>query len=223
VPNGSYVCLGVIDTGVGMSDEVKRRLFEPFFTTKEPGKGTGLGLATVYGIVNQVGGYIRVESEPGRGAAFRIYLPWTEASAPAGPAPGTPAVVPRGSETVMVVEDQEGVRRLAAAVLTGYGYHVLPAASGPEALQLAADYGGTIHLLLTDVVLPQMNGRALADAMQKQRPGMKVLYMSGYSEEVIAHRGVLDPGVDYVPKPFSPEALAARIREVLAEESDGRG
>ena len=217
VAPGSWVYLGVSDTGVGMSEEVKRHLFEPFFTTKDPGKGTGLGLATVYGIVRQSGGAIRVDSQPDQGAAFHIYLPRIDAGVPAMDAAGIAETVPRGSETVLLVEDRDAVRQLTGAVLERYGYRVLGAASGSEALELAAGYADTIHLLLTDVVLPQMNGRALADELRKARPEMKVLYVSGHSDEVLGQRGLLEAGVDYVKKPFNPDVLAAKVRETLTD------
>ncbi|MBI3455341.1 MAG: GAF domain-containing protein [Candidatus Rokubacteria bacterium] len=211
---GAYVRLEVRDTGVGISDEIRSRIFEPFFTTKAPGKGTGLGLATVYAIVQQSAGHIEVESAPRQGAAFRIYLPRietavesTDAAAPAGPR--------RGTETVLLVEDEEDVRALARDILVGHGYTVMEAAKGDEALLISQQREGPIHLLLTDVVMPQMNGRELADGLAPARPEMKVLYMSGYADEVIGHCGVLEPGIAFLAKPFTADALASKVREVL--------
>ena len=216
VAPGRYVYLGVTDTGTGMSEEVKRQIFEPFFTTKEKGKGTGLGLATVYGIVRHSEGWIRVESEPGAGTTFHIYLPRTELTAQAA-ATIPAAAVEKGSETVLLVEDEDAVRELADQMLKSHGYQVLQAASGGGALELATNYPGTIHLLMTDVILPQMNGRALAEALWIRRPETKVLYMSGYSEEVIGG-GLPDRRVAYLAKPFSSAALAAKVRQTLAGE-----
>ena len=205
---GRYVHLCVTDTGIGMTDEVLRQVFEPFFTTKEKGKGTGLGLATVQRIVRQCGGAIRVESEVGKGARFHLYFPRTEAAVQAAAGGGGSVTVARGSETVLVVEDQAAVRQLTEEILRSHGYEVLEAGSGPQAMELAAGYAGKIDLLITDVVLPHMNGRALAESLQRARPEMKVLYISGYSEETVG-------GLSYLAKPYSAEALAAKVRETL--------
>jgi PAS domain S-box-containing protein len=214
---GPYILLTVSDTGTGMDEETREHIFEPFFTTKDVGKGTGLGLSTVYGIVRQCEGWIWVYSEPGQGATFKIYLPRVEqtpapaaAEAPA-PAPGTL----RGAETVLVVEDQEDVRRLTVEILKSYGYRVLEAALGGDALLLAEQHPGPIHLLLTDVAMPRMTGKELAGRLKPLRPQMRALYMSGYAENVIAQQGTLDPGVAYISKPFTPEALALKVREAL--------
>jgi len=214
---GSYVYLGVTDTGTGMSDDVKQRLFEPFFTTKEPGKGTGLGLATVYAIVKQTGGSIEVTSQLGEGAAFHVYLPRFQDEVLPAPGAGAPAAVLRGSETVLLVEDQDAVRQLASVLLESFGYRVLQASNGPEAIELASQYPGAIDLLLTDVVLPFMTGQVLADRLKRTRPEIRVLYVSGYTESSVSHGGVSDPGRSVLAKPFSREALAARVREVLAD------
>jgi two-component system cell cycle sensor histidine kinase/response regulator CckA len=215
VEPGRYVMLAVGDTGHGMDETTQARIFEPFFTTKEIGKGTGLGLATVYGIVKQSHGHIAVASEPGQGATFKIYLP----SVDAPPAPDAPAeagrVATRGSETVLLVEDDELLRGLAHEILTAMGYSVLDAGSPVSALQVAAEHQTPIHLLLTDVVMPQMNGKQLADRLLVGRPELKVLFMSGYTDSVIVKHGVLEPGVHFLHKPFTPAGLSSRIREVL--------
>jgi len=209
---GRYVMLAVSDTGVGMDEETKNRIFEPFFTTKGIGKGTGLGLSTVQGIVAQSGGYVEVYSEKGRGTTFQIYLPaLTEAAAKAG----SPAAVPTlgGKETVLVVEDQAEVRQYAVTVLEAYGYRVIPVESAGEALLVCERE--RIDLMLTDVVMPNVSGRELADRLEKLQPGIRVLFMSGYTDDVIAHHGVLDEGANFIQKPFSAQELAGKVREVL--------
>jgi PAS domain S-box-containing protein len=212
---GPYVRLSVSDTGVGMDAATQARIFEPFFTTKEPGKGTGLGLATVYGVVKQSGGSIWVYSEPGQGTTFKIYLPRVgEAVEAAAPAESLPAPR-RGAETVLLVEDEGGVRAVAREILETQGYTVLEAASPRDALQICERHEGEIHLLLTDAVMPEMNGATLAARAAALRPGMRVLYMSGYPPDAIAHYGVLDVGVAYLQKPFTVQSLATKIREVL--------
>jgi signal transduction histidine kinase/CheY-like chemotaxis protein len=211
---GEYIQLTVSDTGVGMDEETRRHLFEPFFTTKGAGRGTGLGLATVFGIVTQSAGYIWVYSEAGIGSTFKIYLPTTfEAEAPASQeaAPTTT----EGNETILVVEDQPEVRQLIVTGLSSLGYRPLGAASADEALRSAPEHPGPIHLLLTDVVMPGLSGKDLAERLVQMRPGLRVLYMSGYTADVIAHKGILDAEVKYIEKPFSPQMLARRIREVL--------
>ena len=214
-PPAACVALVVTDTGHGMDEYTRAHLFEPFFTTKETGKGTGLGLATVYGIVKQSGGYITVESSPGAGATFRIYLPRVDAAldtAAEGPNPGTAA---RGSETILLVEDELAVRRLARRVLRSKGYVVLEAANGREALRLVSQHPGPLDLMVTDVIMPGMSGPELADRLAREQPALRVLYMSGYADEAIGHHGVLEPGVEFLQKPFTPQDLAQRVREVL--------
>ncbi|MGB7623609.1 MAG: PAS domain S-box protein [Terriglobia bacterium] len=212
---GSYVVLGVRDTGTGMDSEIQKHLFEPFFTTKEMGKGTGLGLSTVYGIVKQSGGYIWVNSEVGSGTTFKVYLPrHEEVGKPLqiSPEQTTPM---HGSETILVVEDEDGVRDLVRDILEMNGYTVLEASAGEEALERCRQHPETIHLILTDVVMPQMSGRELAERLVPMKPGIKVLYMSGYTDDTVLHHGALEADMVFLQKPFTPEALARRVREVL--------
>ncbi len=212
---GDYVLLSVTDTGTGMDGETLAHIFEPFFTTKERGKGTGLGLATVYGIVKQSNGYIWAESAPGKGASFEIYLP-RHVGQPAAEDPKMDSAEKlRGSETILLVEDAEPLRKLAQTFLQSSGFRVLCAESGEHALKVAAQYGGTCDLLLTDVVMPGMNGRVLAEQLLPRQPGMKVLYMSGYTDSFIAGHGVLTPGTHLLQKPFTEEVLVRKVREVL--------
>ncbi len=214
VAPGPYALLAVSDSGVGMSREAQAHLFEPFFTTKPAGEGTGLGLATVYGIVRQAGGHVWVYSEPGQGTSFKIYLPRTEETEER-PEPRQAQRDRRGSETVLVVEDEPAVRELASRALSAVGYQVLQAPSGREALEEAARTVGPVHLLVTDVVMPDMSGQKLAEALKRARPETRVLYMSGYTENTIVHHGVLDAGVHFLAKPFTPAAIQERVREVL--------
>lgn len=212
---GRYAMFAITDTGTGMDEATRARIFEPFFTTKGPGKGTGLGLATVYGFVKQSDGYIWVYSEPGHGTTFKVYLPEVAAPVtPAHPEP-PPRALPRGSETVLLVEDEGSLRNLNEEVLTDLGYTVLSAAHGAEALELA-QHQTHIHVLLTDVVMPGMSGRELGEKLKIMWPEVKVLYMSGYTDNVIIHHGILKPGVSFLQKPFTQETLARKMREVLS-------
>jgi PAS domain S-box-containing protein len=213
---GRYVMLSVSDTGVGMTPEIRERAFDPFFTTKEKGKGTGLGLSTCYGIVKQSGGNIWAYSEPGRGTTFKIYLPWLEEFPKETKDKPEAAEIHKGTETILAVEDEIEVRKLVAQILKGQGYTVIEASDGEEAIKVAQkNSGNKIHLLLTDVVMPGMSGRQLAVTLGLQHPNMKILYMSGYTDNAIVHHGVLEEGVNYIQKPFTLDALARKVREVL--------
>ena len=215
VAPGPYVLLSVSDTGCGMDAATAAKIFEPFFTTKEVGKGTGLGLSMVYGIIRQSGGHVWVDSKPGQGTTFKIYLPRVEAAPETVAREGMPPAPLRGRETILLVEDEPVVRQVARRILTTYGYTVLEAGSGPEALQVLEDSPVPVHLALTDVVMPGMNGRELARELSARRPEMKVLYMSGYAGNGIVHQGVLEEGVAYIQKPFEARALARLVRELL--------
>ena len=216
---GPHVLLAVTDTGIGMDEETTKHIFEPFFTTKGVGQGTGLGLATVYGIVKQSQGWIWVYSEPGKGTSFKIYQPRIDACTLPMEAAVPPKAPSRAFETVLVVEDQAEVRALTKQALESHGFRVFDAPDGAAALALVKSYTKPIHLVITDVVLPGMNGKELAEQLQRLRPGIKVLFTSGYPRDVIAHRGVLDPGLAYIGKPYSPDAIAAKVREVLGEST----
>jgi signal transduction histidine kinase len=211
---GDWVMLAVSDTGHGMDAATRSRIFEPFFTTKAPGRGTGLGLSTVHGIVKQSGGEIDVESEPNRGAKFRIYLPRVAAS-PAAETEAVTAAAPLGDETILLVEDEEAVRDLARSILESAGYTVLAAAGGEAALDIARRHPGPIHVLLTDVVMPEMSGRELARRLGEERPGAKVLFMTGYGYEAVGPGGLLEEGAELMEKPFTPAVLLRRIAAVL--------
>lgn len=215
---GPHVLLTVTDTGTGMSPEVMARIFEPFFTTKPAGKGTGLGLATVYGIIRQSGGHIGLYSEIGVGTTFKIYLPRVESVAGDVKSPSTNMPPPRGTETILVVEDDESVRALTCAVLVACGYKVLQAADGGQASGVIAEYTGPIHMLVTDVVMPGLGGRALAEQVIKRYPNVRILFVSGYTDDAILRHGVLQEGVNFLQKPFSPAVLAHRVRDILDSE-----
>jgi two-component system cell cycle sensor histidine kinase/response regulator CckA len=212
---GNYVMLAVTDTGSGMDSETLTHIFEPFYTTKERGKGTGLGLATVYGIVKQSDGYIWVDTSPGKGTSFQVYLPRYEGQPAAQVQESDPTENLRGSESILLAEDSESLRKLAQTNLESAGFHVFSAQSGEEALEIASRHGRTFDLLLTDVVMPGMNGRVLAEQLLPRHPGMKVLYMSGYTDSFIAGHGVLDLGTHLLHKPFTEEVLIRKVREVL--------
>jgi len=216
---GPYVMLAVSDTGIGIPAETQARIFEPFFTTKERGKGTGLGLATVYGIVKQSDGYIFVRSRPGQGTCFTIYLPSIDEPVEA-PAPPPPLGCVGGSETVLLVEDEEIVRSFAHEVLTQNGYTVLVARHGHEALAISEQHTGPISLMVTDVVMPGMSGKELAVRFAPIRPDMRVLYISGYPEEAGIRPAALDNATAYLQKPFTPDVLTRKVREVLDGPAD---
>ncbi|HEU4794951.1 MAG TPA: ATP-binding protein, partial [Pyrinomonadaceae bacterium] len=217
VEPGHYVMLAISDTGIGMDAETRQRIFEPFFTTKAPGKGTGLGLSMVYGIVRQSGGNIWVYSEEGRGTTFKIYFPRVTDTAEEYKRAAATLPAPKGSETILLVEDAEWVRQLARQVLEQAGYRVLEASSADAAIQIceSAHNGTRIDLLLTDVVMPGMSGNDMSKHVLVKRPNLPVLYMSGYTDDAIVQHGVLEPGINFIQKPFSPDALALKVREVL--------
>lgn len=224
VGSGPYVMLTVSDTGVGMDAPTLGRIFEPFFTTKDKTKGTGLGLATAFGIVKQSGGNIRASSEPGKGSTFKVILPRSDGTSVNAVARGVaPPSKARGTETVLLAEDDSQLRTLLARILRRGGYHVLDAPGPEEALGQSASFGGEIHLLVTDVVMPKMNGRQLAERLTGVRPATKVLYLSGYTEDIVAHHGVLDPGILLLQKPVTPESLLRRVREALDHEGQFAG
>jgi CheY-like chemotaxis protein len=216
VIEGSYVLLAVSDTGVGMDSDVQAHAFEPFFTTKAQGKGTGLGLATCYGIVKQHGGNIWVYSEIGQGTTFKIYLPHVDAPTAAVPVQVPAQAIPGGKETVLVVEDETAVRELVTRVLRAQGYLVLEAINGAEAIRIAEAHApAAINLLLTDVVMPELGGQAAAAQISARNPSIKVLFISGYTDSAIVHHGRLKEGVAFLHKPFTPAVLTRRVREVL--------
>jgi CheY-like chemotaxis protein len=214
VKPGRHVMIAVSDTGTGMGAEMRARIFEPFFTTKEMGKGTGLGLSTVYGIVKQSGGNIWVYSEVGLGTTFKIYLPLAEGAAEL-PTVETPRAASRGVETLLLVEDEEAVRTFMSGVLEASGYKLLVAGDGEEALRTAREHDGPIHLIVTDVVMPRMGGVTLARRLAPLRPETRVLYVSGYTDDSLAHRGVISPDVAFLEKPFTPDSLLQKVREAL--------
>jgi nitrogen-specific signal transduction histidine kinase/ActR/RegA family two-component response regulator len=216
VKPGPYIMLAVSDTGVGMDAETVAHIFEPFYTTKESGRGTGLGLSTVYGIVKQSGGYIWVYSELGKGSTFKVYLPRVEEELEELGPERTVSREERGTGTILLVEDEEAVRELVQSILAGRGYNVLVADSPWQAEEVASKYAGEINLLLTDVVMPGRSGRELAARITARRPNIRVLYMSGYTENVVTSGGLLEEGLAFLQKPFSPKALLHKIREVLS-------
>ncbi|MBN1614209.1 MAG: response regulator, partial [Deltaproteobacteria bacterium] len=213
---GPYVMVSISDTGCGIPPDLRERIFDPFFTTKSKGKGTGLGLSTAYGIVKQMGGYIWVHSEPGEGSTFKICLPSVVEEPLEVRARDVFKSMPRGTETILLVEDEPLLRGVVMRTLREQGYRILEAANGLEALQLLHDHPlEGIALLLTDVVMPQMGGKDLADRVRSMSPRIKVLYMSGYTDTAIVDRGILIPGIHFLQKPFTPTALAKKVREVL--------
>jgi CheY-like chemotaxis protein len=217
VQPGPYVMLGVSDTGHGMDANVLSRIFDPFFTTKGKERGTGLGLSTVYGIVKQHQGHVSAYSEPDQGSTFRVYLPLLQQASEQEPASPAVATQLRGNETILIVEDDEIVRQLTSEVLEALGYKILQGRDPEEAKRVTALHEGPIHLLLTDVVLPQMDGKSLFHFLSPLFPEMRVLYVSGYTENAIVHHGVLDAGVKFLQKPFTVQALSRKVREVLEE------
>jgi CheY-like chemotaxis protein len=218
---GKFVLLAVSDDGCGMDEETQENIFDPFFTTKEMGKGTGLGLATVYGIVTQNKGFINVYSEPGHGTTFKIYIPrHADKDLELKEHAQIPAA--GGHETILLVEDEPEILAMGKAMLESFGYSVLAASTPDKALRLAKEHTGEIPLLLTDVVMPKMNGRDLAQSLQTLYPGLICMFMSGYTSDVITHRGVLDEGVHFIQKPFSMQSLAAKVRGALDEKQQKR-
>jgi two-component system, cell cycle sensor histidine kinase and response regulator CckA len=212
---GEYVLLSVTDNGCGMDEEIQSQIFEPFFTTKEVGKGTGLGLSTVYGIVKQSGGYIWVDSAPGKGTRFRIYLPASSNVVDGTSATQRATSIPLGSETVLLVEDEAALRELACSALCAGGYTVLEAGSAESAMALVKQHGGRIHLLLTDVILPGLSGRDLAASLSRDYPELKTIFMSGYTDDLLGEHGMLGPEITLIEKPFSNRTLLATMRAVL--------
>jgi CheY-like chemotaxis protein len=215
MPPGSYVALVVNDTGIGMSRETRERIFEPFFTTKEKGRGTGMGLATAYGIVKQSGGFIWVESEPRQGATFRVFLPRVAKGVEVEERVASGGAATRGSETVLLVEDEEAVRAVMRLSLIQCGYRILEAASAGAAFELCRLHSGPLHLVITDVVIPQLSGPRLFERIAEVHPEARVLYVSGYPDETTTRRGLLSPGRNFLEKPFTPEALQRKVRELL--------
>ena len=219
---GSHIMLTVRDTGCGMDETTQARIFEPFFTTKGSDKGTGLGLATVYGIVTQSGGHIDVESAPHHGTAFKIYVPANHHEPTADRSQPRNQKTPRGTETVLLVEDEDGLRRFARLALEKHGYTVLEAPRVADALRLCEQHPQRIHLLVTDVVMPTLNGRQLAERLQEQRPDLQVLYMSGYTDDEVVRHGILYFDTPFLQKPFTAASLAHKVREVLNASEDMR-
>ena len=217
VKPGQYVLMAISDTGEGMDEDVLSKIFDPFFTTKEQGKGTGLGLATVYGIVKQHDGYIYAYSEKNRGTTFKIYLPASKKTEEETESKSTARTLLQGNETILIVDDNASIRQLIVETLKPLGYNCLQAAGGKDAIDVLRKYKGEVHLLITDVVMPGMSGRELAETIREERPEMKVIFMSGYTENIIAHHGVLEQGINYISKPITPVTLTQKIRSVLRE------
>ncbi len=215
---GPHVLLAVSDTGHGMDTATRERIFEPFFTTKSVDKGTGLGLATVYGIVKQSGGHIVVYSEPGRGTTFKVYLPAVAATSTGQTPMSQPNMLPRGHETVLLCEDDRSVRELTAESLRTAGYTVITAGSGKEGIEAAQEHADPIDLLVTDVIMPDMNGRALSERLRTTLPALQTLFISGYTANVIAHHGVLDEGVEFLEKPFTRQRLLEKVHALLSKK-----
>jgi CheY-like chemotaxis protein len=214
--------LQVSDTGTGMTPEVQAHIFEPFYTTKEQGKGTGLGLATVYGVIKQSGGYILLHSEVGKGARFDVYLPRAEGVAEVAPPSEAPIKRVQGSTTILLVEDESSLRKLTGNTLKEAGYKVLEAGEAFQAMELAKEFDGTIDLLLTDVVMPGLSGRELAEKLRPERPEMRVLYISGYTDGAVATHGVLESGITILRKPFTRAQLLRNVEEILAKKQNER-
>lgn len=212
---GPYVMVAISDNGIGVDEETKNHMFEPFYTTKERGKGTGLGLATVYGIVKQSDGFIWVYGEPGQGTTFKIYFPRGESGAVRSEALDKSESSYRGSETILMVEDETAVRTLASRILNDRGYKVLDAADGMEALHLSGEYCSEIHMIVTDVVMPGLSGTRLVSRLKSERPRIKALYVSGYTDNAVVHHGILDSNVAFLQKPFTVENLTRKVGEVL--------
>jgi CheY-like chemotaxis protein len=221
VKPGAYVMLAVSDTGTGMNTETQQQIFEPFFTTKEIGKGTGLGLATIYGIVKQSGGNIWVYSETGKGTTFKIYLPRVDAEALTSAHVRVHPTI-AAHETILLVEDEEMVRKLACDILSARGYRVLAAKNGDDAIAICGNHSGRIDLLLTDVVMPGTGGKEVADSIKRRRQDINVLYMSGYTDDAIVHHGVLDPGMNFIEKPFTANKLVTKVQEALGKSPNNQ-
>jgi CheY-like chemotaxis protein len=219
---GSYVKLSMSDTGIGMNQEVRGHIFEPFFTTKEVGRGTGLGLATVYGIVKQSGGNIWVYSEPGLGTTFSIYLPRIKEATKTASAAAAGAEYPEGSGKVLLVEDDGAVRSLMSVILEDCGYAVVEASNGEEGLEIFSNHQSAIDLIITDVVMPRMSGKEMAERIQATRPEMKVLFVSGYTQIAVQHSGLLEGGSNFLQKPFTPKSLARKVQELMRSPEPAR-
>jgi two-component system cell cycle sensor histidine kinase/response regulator CckA len=215
---GEYVLLSVTDNGAGMDEKTRVNIFEPFYTTKEKGKGTGLGLSTVYGIIKQTGGYIWVYSEPRKGTTFKIYLPRVADKIEDTVIRKSQPETLKGKETILLVEDDDGVREVSEMILTQFGYSVLTASDGETALRIIKDNGSKIKLMITDLVMPGMSGKELTDKLTESGNGLKVLYLSGYSDEAILDHGILNEGVDFLPKPFGTQELLQKVREILDDQ-----